>query len=60
MTPSREGFRLDSESKNDITIALTQRSVWKKEWGNKDFFNEFDFLKKVLKKRNFFEWKRGE
>ncbi|MDY6451648.1 hypothetical protein, partial [Acinetobacter faecalis] len=53
MTPSREGFRLDSENKNDITIALTQRSVWKKEWGNKDFFNEFDFLKKYLRKGIF-------
>ena len=50
MTASREGFRLGSEFKNDITIALNQRSVWKEEWGSKDFFNEFLLLKQYLRK----------
>ena len=53
MTPSSEGFRLDSENKNDITIALTQRSVWKDEWGNKDFFNYMELLKRHLRKGMF-------
>ena len=37
MITSSEGFRLSSGYKNDITIALNQRSVWKEEWGSKDF-----------------------
>ena len=53
MTSSSEGFSLNSENKNDITIALTQRSVWKDEWGSKDFFNEFNILKKYLRKGMF-------
>lgn len=39
-TPSREGFRLDSENKNEMTIALNQRSVWEEEWGSKSSFND--------------------
>ena len=53
MTASREGFRLGSEFKNDITIALNQRSVWKEKWGNKDFFNYFGQLKRKLRKGMF-------
>ncbi len=53
MTASREGFRLGSEFKNDITIALNQRSVWKEKWGNKDFFNYFGYLKIKLRKGMF-------
>ena len=49
MTPSREGFRLDSENKNDITIALTQRSVWRDELGSKDFFDFIEILKNHLR-----------
>ena len=50
MTTSSEGFRLGSEYKNDIKIALSQRSVWKEEWGSKDFFDEFLILKQYLRK----------
>jgi hypothetical protein len=53
MTASREGFRLGSEFKNDITIALNQRSVWKEKWDNKDFFNYFGYLKIKLRKGMF-------
>lgn len=49
MTTSSDGFKLDSENKNEITIALNQRSVWKEEWGSKDFFNAFDLLKQYLR-----------
>lgn len=50
MTPSSEGFRLDSENKNDITIALNQRSVWPDELGSKDFFNYMELLKSQSEK----------
>ncbi|MFW1742847.1 hypothetical protein [Acinetobacter johnsonii] len=53
MTTSSEGFRLGSEYKNDITIALNQRSVWKEEWGSKNFFNEYWLLKEYLRKGMF-------
>ena len=53
MTTSSEGFRLGSEYKNDIKIALNQRSVWKEEWGSKDFFNYFGQLKRKLRKGMF-------
>ena len=53
MTPSREGFSLNSENKNDITIALTQRSVWPDKLGSKDFFNYMELLKRNLRKGMF-------
>ena len=40
MKASREGFRLDSENKDVITIALNQRSVWKEEWGSGIWIDE--------------------
>jgi hypothetical protein len=36
-----------------IKIALNQRSVWKEEWGSKDFFNYFGQLKRKLRKGMF-------
>ena len=53
MKASREGFKLDSENKDVIKIALNQRSVWKEEWGSKDFFNYFGYLKSKLRKGMF-------
>ncbi|MBB4810377.1 hypothetical protein HNP31_002115 [Acinetobacter johnsonii] len=53
MKASREGFKLDSENKDVIKIALNQRSVWKEEWGSKDFFNYFGQLKRKLRKGMF-------
>ena len=53
MTPSSEGFSLNSENKNDIKIALNQRSVWPDELGSKDFFNYMELLKRHLRKGMF-------
>lgn len=50
MTPSSDGFQLDSESKNDTTISLNQRSVWTDELGSKDFFDYIKILKNHLRK----------
>ena len=43
MKASREGFRLGSEYKNDITIALNQRSVGKRSSEVKTFLMSFCF-----------------
>lgn len=49
MTTSSDGYRLDSENKNDTTIELNQRSVWKDGWGSKDFFDFIELLKSHLR-----------
>ena len=48
MTPSSEGFSLNSENKNNMSIALNQRSVWPDELGSKNFFNYMELLKRYL------------
>ena len=53
MSVSKEGFSLGSSNKHDITSSLHQRSVWKDEWGSKDFFNHKILLKSLLREGVF-------
>ena len=51
MHPS-EGFRLFSNQHSDIAFTLTQRSIWKDEWGDdKTFFDYTPLLKNYLSER---------
>ena len=51
MHPS-EGFRLSSNQHSDIAFTLTQRSIWKDEWGDdKTFFDYTPSLKFYLSER---------
>ena len=53
MLASKAGFSLGSSNKYDMTISLHQRSIWKEEWGSKDFFNHKIFLKTQLREGVF-------
>lgn len=51
MHPS-EGFRLFSNQHSEIAFTLTQRSIWKDEWGDdKTFFDYTPLLKNYLSKQ---------
>ena len=53
MLASKEGFSLGSSNKHDITSSLHQRSVWKEEWGSRDFFDHMGLLKNQLREGVF-------